>query len=95
MIAVDSNTGTASCCAASRPPGGDIVELALLLPREYVSVLERLAEARGTVIARLLRQGISDFLIRELRIKPGDHTQRSPPVLSEHSETVQFVFDGG
>jgi hypothetical protein len=54
---------------------GEIVEFILLLPLDHFSILERLAEGRGTVIARLLRHMIWDFLVSELRLGPASETQ--------------------
>jgi hypothetical protein len=47
---------------------GEIVELTLLLPRDHLVILARMAEDRETVVARLLRQAVWDYLVRELRL---------------------------
>ena len=56
--------------------GGEVIELALLVPRGYLSALERLAETRGVRVARLLRRMIWDYLAHESRLCPEAGAQR-------------------
>lgn len=70
MIAVAVEPSAVPECGTPHTAAGDIIELTLLLPRDHFFVLEYLAEAKETVVARLLRQVISDFLVRELRLDP-------------------------
>jgi hypothetical protein len=45
-----------------------VVEFNFLLPRNYLSVLDRLAEANGMTVACLLRRVIQDYLLCELKL---------------------------
>lgn len=60
--------GLAEANGSDRSAVGEIVEFALLLPRDHLIVLTRMAEDRGTAVARLLRQAVWEFLIRELQL---------------------------
>ena len=44
--------------------GGEVVALTLLLLRDHLVALERMADAEGITVARLLRQVIRDYLAR-------------------------------
>lgn len=83
MAASECDSRAASVESGGLEQSAEVVELVLLLHRDQLSALERLARERDISVARLLRQMIGNFLARE---SEGTSVSEARPGANSHEE---------